>query len=150
MIPASPSSVAFFITCDRTFKTLTYSSYVYYFKQLLTLSGFDADKYLGHSFRWGGVATAFKAGVAPDLICMHRDWHSDPIFKIFNSRYEPTVSFQKFCRLYQFMIAHWHTIENLQTTHRFRVWRVWWALLRNNYHNVIIFCTHATCRHNIF
>ena len=76
MIPAPPSIPALLIPHDRTFRTLTYSSCVYYLKQLLTLSGFDADKYSGHSFRRVGAATTFKAGITPDLIRMHGDWHS--------------------------------------------------------------------------
>ena len=81
MIPTQPSSPAFLIPKNSKFVSLTYCSFLYHLKRLLKLSGINADKYSGHSFRRGGATAAFKAGVPAELIKLHGDWQSEAYLK---------------------------------------------------------------------
>ena len=56
---------------------LTYSRFLTELKQLLTLSGFEASSYAGHSFRRGGATFAFSAGVSAEFIKVHGDWRTN-------------------------------------------------------------------------
>ena len=75
--PLSSSLPAFsYVERDQT-KYITYEGFTKELKRLLTLAGFKADSYSGHSFRRGGATYLYRLGEDPLLIQASGDWASD-------------------------------------------------------------------------
>lgn len=75
-VPAPDTAPAFLVPLHGQWLTLTHSSFVNYLRYFLTLAGYEANKYTGHSFRKGGCSFAATCQVPENLIKFHGDWHS--------------------------------------------------------------------------
>ncbi|XP_046548484.1 uncharacterized protein LOC124258432 [Haliotis rubra] len=61
----------------RNIKCLTYNTFVSTLKKILTVCGYKADDFSGHSFRRGGCTFAFKAGLSAPFVKLRGDWRSN-------------------------------------------------------------------------
>lgn len=78
LISAPPSSPAFVFPCKGKLVTLTKSSFIKAFRQLLVRASIPlAYSYTGHSFRRGGATWAFGIGIPGEVIQVLGDWKSD-------------------------------------------------------------------------
>ena len=55
---------------------ITYDQFTRRLKQILSLSGLDADLYSGHSFRRGGASFLFSVGASQLMVQVLGDWTS--------------------------------------------------------------------------
>lgn len=78
MVPAvqTPSPAFLYRNGEDTIP-LTYAVFLARLKTVLSIIGFDASLYSGHSFRRGGATFAFQCGVPGELIQSQGDWKSD-------------------------------------------------------------------------
>ncbi|VDI59236.1 Hypothetical predicted protein [Mytilus galloprovincialis] len=78
MVPAvqTPSPAFLYQNGEDTIP-LTYAVFLARLKTVLSIIGFDASLYSGHSFRRGGATFAFQCGVPGELIQSQGDWKSD-------------------------------------------------------------------------
>ena len=67
---------------------LTYSKFLNLLKTKLSLLGYDASKYAGHSFRRGGATLALSCNIPAELVKIHGDWASTAYLRYF----DPCVS----------------------------------------------------------
>ena len=81
--PAGPTDPAFSYGPRRT--PLTHAVLVHSLKRFLTLAGFDAKLFSGHSFRRGGATDAFRMKAPHDQIQLQGDWLS-MAFLVYNEK----------------------------------------------------------------
>ena len=87
--PAGPQEPAFsFIGGRGTPEAMTHAFLVKMLKELLTLAGYDATSFSGHSFRRGGATDAFNLRSSPDQIQLQGDWMSTAYLR-YNELDEP-------------------------------------------------------------
>ena len=88
MQPAEPESPAFI---GSNGKPVLYSTFVKYFRLMITRSGRDAQIFSSHSMRRGGASWAFKVGIPDYLIQLQGDWASDCYKRYLDVSFEQKV-----------------------------------------------------------
>ena len=79
LFPAPPSSPAFLCYRGDLATPITHSTFTTKLRTSLSLAGFKASNYSGHSFRRGGATFAFRCGAPVELISLQGDWSSDAV-----------------------------------------------------------------------
>lgn len=74
LVPGKQSAPAFLDPLESGLVSLTHTTFMTHFRQVLQKAGFEPYKaFLGHSFRRGGATWAFRSGVSGELIRLHGD-----------------------------------------------------------------------------